>query len=338
MLIALLLPAVQAAREAARRMQCTNNLKQIALGVHNFESARSAIPPICIFSNYKTLFPILFPYLEQDATLAIIDTRPEGAQWPAEQSHGTWFMSSDMNDERRQALGSVPFMKCPSRRTGMQISLSPAWMPGPRGDYAVITTKTEVDWTGEPFDYWHDFCYVSKRASSLPSVFRGPFRLPTLTFSGGVDGSDQFHYPNLLTWAPNQTMALWRDGSSNQLLVGEKFIPTFALGSDSNTGGADEWDQSYIIAWSTNAVFGSTRFVQDAPHTPPFARSPSDPAIAENTGPRDYWGRYGFGSNHPGVCNFALGDGAIRTISISTLPAIVVGLTHVSDGTAVSLP
>ena len=44
-LVALLLPAIQAAREAARRMSCANNMRQIALAMHNYESANKKFPP-----------------------------------------------------------------------------------------------------------------------------------------------------------------------------------------------------------------------------------------------------------------------------------------------------
>ena len=67
-LIALLLPAVQAAREAARRMQCSNNHKQIGLALHNYHASNNTFPPGAFFGLYRGSILIrLLPYIEQQA-------------------------------------------------------------------------------------------------------------------------------------------------------------------------------------------------------------------------------------------------------------------------------
>ena len=68
-LIGLLLPAIQKVREAANRMSCTNNLKQIALGIHNYESTFHYFPPGHVPSgtggDFLSVQGIILPYLEQ---------------------------------------------------------------------------------------------------------------------------------------------------------------------------------------------------------------------------------------------------------------------------------
>ena len=64
MLVTLLLPSVQAAREAARRTQCINNLRQTGLALINMESAVSKLPPSRYLNRYPSWFAIVLPYME----------------------------------------------------------------------------------------------------------------------------------------------------------------------------------------------------------------------------------------------------------------------------------
>jgi prepilin-type N-terminal cleavage/methylation domain-containing protein len=85
-LVGLLLPAVQSAREAARRMQCQNNLKQIGLALHNHESALKNLPPLGDYrsagsSVYWSVQVRLLPFLEQSNLHNLVDfTKPISLQ------------------------------------------------------------------------------------------------------------------------------------------------------------------------------------------------------------------------------------------------------------------
>jgi len=369
MLIALLLPAVQAAREAARRMQCSNHLKQIALSVHTFHSARDGLPPIAIFAWSKSIFPLLWPYCEQQAADDIIEKGVEwsdGQRLPMTIMEGYWNWMTKLNAEERNALSSIPYMKCPSRRSGskmLDIGTNPpsgtnSTAAGPRGDYCVVIAQREglPYWPGLQYD---TFTYFDKPASygsiDMESMRRGPFRLPSVTFAPGYDGSDPAHFWGVRSWSLKHTMSLWQDGTSNQIVFSEKHIPTWALEiSPSGPFGGNEvysWDISYLttVGWWTNTGFARP-MIDDTPTSTYriIARSPKEPtpaAIAAAGGENGYnsggfsWGLdYAIGSYHPGTFGVALGDGSVRGVSVTVTSKLIADLAHVSDGNAVTLP
>ena len=200
-LIALLLPAVQAAREAARRLQCTNHLKQIGLAVHNFTDSRKGIPPCCPSPNQPSIYLLLFPYLEQTTLFEMANAAATSPSQPTSAGNipfnCAWPWYNDLSEEFKRGY-AVSTYNCPSRRpSGNFLSVtSGAWpqvFSGPRGDYAVVISKSyEI----RDYHWWHcfglqQFRYdVGAGAKSILSEMKGPFR-------PGIATLDMFHNPHV---------------------------------------------------------------------------------------------------------------------------------------------
>jgi hypothetical protein len=109
MLIALLLPAVQAAREAARRMSCANNVRQLALSVHNFHDSHNRFPAFCddpigVQKNWgrASFLVFLLPYFEQSALYSSIPEN-QTVHASSKQTVGALLCPSDPNSRSRRA-------------------------------------------------------------------------------------------------------------------------------------------------------------------------------------------------------------------------------------------
>ncbi len=351
-LIALLLPAVQAAREAARRMQCTNHLKQIGIAVHNFHDSRNGLPPAHVGCYGRVAFWfIILPFLEQAALYEPMESLTNGLGTKLEYTNFASSQDPDFNKcpganaaERLayvQSLAGISFYYCPTRRhasrelTNSGFPASDPQTPyapvdsakssynyGPASDYAIAcyylglgkTDITDSDWdiNQTAGDYNH---FLNNLPKSL-----GPFRAP-LVQGTWTDNDTLFK-----TWQPRDTISWWQDGTSNQLIVGEKYMYFDELYKFKT-------DPSWFIAhqrdWS-----GTGRSIRERDAGFPLARSrfKEETSQCNNVHKR-------FGSWHPGVCNFLLGDGAVRTVPVTTPNnLILVPMLHVSDGTPVSLP
>ncbi len=238
-LIALLLPAVQAAREAARRMHCQNNLKQVGIAIHNFHDSRRELPPSRNYDHYTSWAFLLLPHIEQ---INLFDDWDPALKY--------YYQS----DEAR--LTPIPTYYCPSRRDGgMQSTqgdsiLSPyetsGHVPGTVSDYACSAGYG-------PSGVWN--WITSNGAMIMGDATTDPPTVPA--------GSYAPPGAKLLTWKSRTDFASLTDGTSNTILVGEKHVRPSRYGIASEDGAVYNGDHPSNFSRCGGPGYPLARFPTD---------------------------------------------------------------------------
>ncbi len=332
-LVALLLPAVQAAREAARRIQCTNNVKQIGLGVHNFHDTFLGLPPLAIGDLRASMFVMIMPFCEGTNIYNIYNNGNAGMNTGIDLSMsgnaGNW---ANLNTTEKAAASSVKWMSCPSRRSGIQQITTNNDYNGPLGDYTVVFIDQDPNTANppvipDPATTWNqntnncDVAHVDRQ--------KGAIRLATVECSGTTVST-------YATWKPRDTFARITDGTANTIIVGEKHVRNGELGKYS----ANNKELDGIYTYTTGSTHRGCNIARNIGY--PLANGPNDKRYSINaTGPPTPYaaysatgvGGYGFGSWHSGgVVIFLKGDGAVESINNNVDAQTIRKYAHAQDG------
>jgi len=296
-LVALLLPAVQAAREAARRTQCTNNLKQFGLATANYLGARKDLMPSGATQDLGpfrgvTLFVYLLPYMEQQALYS---------QWNFKD------LSQNSKTATSPAATVLPSLLCPSDQPAEQVCSFPSSIGSSGMAYPGFYAVTSYAGNGGTRSYY-----------SNDSFDNGVF------YTTGPAGiCYQRDPPPCEVHSKAIKLAEISDGTSNTFLGGERYNvdPDFDLLPLGNRSGLliHQWAQ-----WGWTGGFKVTGHV---------LRS-SAVRINYNVAECKAQGNAGgytcqdqrlnaWGSGHPGGANFALCDGSTRFVSESVATPIL---------------
>ena len=290
-LISLLLPAVQSAREAARRLQCSNNLKQLSLAALNHEAANQHFPtggwgwgwigdPDRGFGVKQPGGWIynLLPYMEQQA-LHDLQAGKSTSTSPTRTAAAATMIATPLNA-----------MSCPTRRPA---TVHYSWQStSPPKFTDAVTNVAKSDYAANGGD-----CFTDPATGNTAWSCDGPTSITQAESSAGIAafGSIAATATGVVFAGSHVTMAQLLDGSSNTLMVGEKYLSPdyYATGED---GGDNEnmymGDNEDICRW------GGLNY-------PPR----QDQAGSSGAGC--------YGSAHAAGFNAAFCDGSVRSLSYS---------------------
>ena len=324
MLVALLLPAVQAAREAARRMQCSNNMKQFVLALHTYHDANQDFPGVNKsipaynadgtrqttgggFPQYMTWFGVAFsllPQLEQQARYdAWVGSR--ATQGPSQGGPNTAF----------PFISRTPFLACPSDTNAASATVPMSNIVVSRADH--INNMIQ----GNTSDQSNARCVARSMfngGSSNWDSANPQTGWQTLSISGCVDGTSN-------TIAISESVSTTQAGT---LLIKGGAILGGNMGGDGkgfNNGietscfnQRDPNSRGMMLGTAANDVrrgfFGFSGRAADTSFNTMLP--PNAPSCQQGTS-RDSWGAYSATSNHSGGVNGGMFDGSVRFISDS---------------------
>jgi prepilin-type N-terminal cleavage/methylation domain-containing protein len=311
LLIGLMLPAVQKVREAGRRLQCTNNLKQLALATHNYASTFNEQLPTAGYGPSQWGDPHFYP---PTYDLGVVALSPQGNRqqlggwgfallpyleqenlWQGNDAKAALGVTQGAIDQAQvNALGfPLKVFQCPSRGTNRLFNIPTANM-----------LKTHP-------------------VTGLPISTYGGSQVPCAqtdyAVSGGLgvgDTSGAFIALDLSIARPKmRTFGDFTDGQSNCILIGEKLINRAFI----NQAQADDWC-GYACGYHASNV----RFAAASPQ-------------ADFTNPTaGVTGQGLFGGPHTGITQFAFGDGSVHRVRNSTQQAVFKALGQINDGAAIS--
>jgi prepilin-type N-terminal cleavage/methylation domain-containing protein/prepilin-type processing-associated H-X9-DG protein len=354
-LISLLLPAVQSAREAARRAQCTNNLKQIGLGLHNVYTAEDRFPPGAndngaMWSSWLAL------YYEQGNLANAMWILPEGGHWDdgtqgQAGSNGDWAspnpgfanarIDAGVNDPANYAVGGsngpasercvaacetvVGMLRCPS-------SALPEHVYGPSYEDWIVQKRVPINYA---------VCAGSNAMNNpdgTTTTISPILQLYVDTDVKQCDGAFQLERSiNNADAGYGRRLRIQgiTDGTSNTIFVGEEhYTPKLSYDvSELDLQGVARrkaaWEfgsDSIDCQFGMNEAFGSTAVKMNlkSPGANVFSGTVLEAYIAS------------FGSLHPGGANFLMGDGSVRFMKDSINPNTYKALGTRAGGEVIS--
>jgi prepilin-type N-terminal cleavage/methylation domain-containing protein len=313
-LIALLLPAVQAAREAARRTQCSNNLKQIGLAMLQHEERNKFFPcggwgwwwvgdPDRGFGKEQPsgwVYSIL-PYIEQQALFDLGTDGQPNTETPVQRAGATQCIQTPLS-----------MMNCPTRRAPLLFGTE---YPGMNGhvtfyganEVAVVARGDYAACAGDQYYGWNIWGPTTLAEGALWTK-NFPGNSPTWPTMKEATGISYLRSEVAMAWVT--------DGASNTYMVGEKY-----LNADWYLNGLDGADNESMYCGYDNDSHRTTYYVGEP--------SPSHTPMQDTPGLED---SVRFGSAHAGSFGMCLCDGSVRAISYTIDPEAHRRLGNRQDG------